>query len=127
MTIRVIFAACLSFAAFDAEAMRCGNKLVSAGQHMAEVLGRCGEPVHVQQRLIYRTGLPRPDYARSPGLRYRGDDVTREELLIHQRSVVEVQVELWTYNFGPRKLMRLVRFENGVVRDIKTLGYGFRE
>ena len=39
----------------------------------------------------------------------------------------DVRVEEWTYNFGPRKLMRLIRLENGVVADIQELGYGFRE
>ena len=38
---------------------------------------------------------------------------------------MEVPVESWVYNFGPNKFMRKVRFENGIVADIETLGYGY--
>ena len=48
-------------------------------------------------------------------------------MLINDRSYVEVIVEEWTYNFGPRKLMRIIRFENGLVADVKELGYGYRD
>ncbi len=34
-------------------------------------------------------------------------------------------VEIWTYNFGPYKLMREIRFVDGRVEDIETLGYGY--
>jgi Protein of unknown function (DUF2845) len=37
----------------------------------------------------------------------------------------DVQIEIWTYNFGPDKLMERVRIENAVVVDIQSLGYGF--
>ena len=40
---------------------------------------------------------------------------------------VEVPVEIWTYNFGPYKLLRRVRFVDGKVDEIETLGYGYRE
>ncbi len=125
---RLVCLAALFAIATDAHAMRCGTRLVLPGQHQAKVLDACGEPVHVQQRLLYRSGITRSTWssARRPGV-YSGNDATRDELLVHQRSVVEVFVEEWTYNFGPRKLMRVVRFENGVVRDVKTLGYGYRE
>jgi hypothetical protein len=38
----------------------------------------------------------------------------REELLVKELL----------FNFGPRKLMRLVRFEGGRVVSIETAGYG---
>ena len=41
-------------------------------------------------------------------------------------AMVEVPVEIWTYNFGPYKLMRRVRFVDGLVEEIETLGYGYR-
>ena len=44
---------------------------------------------------------------------------------IADRAYEEVVVEEWTYNFGPRRLMRQVIFENGFVRSIKQLGYGY--
>ena len=42
-------------------------------------------------------------------------------------GLVEVPVETWTYNLGPHKLMRRLRFEDGIVVDIDTLGYGYHE
>jgi len=40
-------------------------------------------------------------------------------------ELMEVPVDIWTYNFGPYKLMRRIRFVDGVVEEIETLGYGY--
>jgi uncharacterized protein YvpB len=40
-------------------------------------------------------------------------------------ALVEVPVELWTYNFGPSQLMRRVRFESGRLVMVEILGYGY--
>ena len=40
---------------------------------------------------------------------------------------VEVPVETWVYNFGPSKFMRKLRFEDGVLVEIKVLDYGYNE
>ena len=39
---------------------------------------------------------------------------------------IEVAVEIWTYNFGPDRLMQRLKIEDGVVVEIRTLGYGYR-
>jgi len=123
---RRLIAAALSlllFAATPALAFRCGNRIVSAGDHYSKVLKYCGEPVGVQERVIYREGITRPRFrVEGPnGLKYD------KEVLQYDRSYVEVLVEEWTYNFGPRRLMQLVRFENGFVVEVDQLGYGYRE
>lgn len=112
----------LLLASGPALAFRCGAKLVSEGDHYSKVLKYCGEPVGVQERVIYREGRTRPR------VRIEGPDGLRveREVLNYDRSYVEIQVEEWTYNFGPRRLMQVVRFENGFVTDIEQLGYGFR-
>jgi hypothetical protein len=109
-------------AAAPAFAFRCGAKLVTEGDHYSKVLKYCGEPIGVQERLIYREGRTRPRvFSNGPnGLRIE------REVLSYDRSYVEVAVEEWTYNFGPRRLMQLVRFENGFVAEVEQLGYGFR-
>jgi hypothetical protein len=38
---------------------------------------------------------------------------------------VEVQVEVWIYNFGPDRLMQRIRFEDGVVVRIESIGFGY--
>jgi hypothetical protein len=106
-----------------AAALRCGNKLVQRGDPMPKVLKFCGDPVATQTRSIVRRGIPRSRVFRDGKFSRYADD----ELLINDRSFVEVLVEEWTYNFGPRKLMRVIRFENGLVADVIALGYGYRD
>lgn len=106
-------------------ALRCGAKLISDGTPQGKVLRYCGEPESIQVRTVVRAGLPRN---RSFGLaRYRFDARTRSdsELLFADRAYEEFIIEEWTYNFGPRRLMRVIRFENGIVTSIKQLGYGY--
>jgi hypothetical protein len=40
---------------------------------------------------------------------------------------IEIPVDVWVYNLGPSKLMRRIRFEDGRVVAIDTLGYGYVE
>jgi hypothetical protein len=118
---RLLFLTILLGLSSPAFALRCGGKLVSEGDPKSKVLKICGEPAATQQRTIVRSGVPRSlDHASQRS-------GSREELLLNTRSYVEVLVEEWTYNFGPRKLMRVVRFENGLVSDVTQLGYGYRE
>ena len=39
----------------------------------------------------------------------------------------EVVMTEYVYNFGPRKFMRRLIFEGGVLVSIETIGYGYRE
>ena len=72
----------------------------------------CGEPTDVQTRT---------DPA-SPVLQ-----LSRAASSIYGDGLVEIPVEIWTYNFGPYKLMRRVRFVDGEVEEIETLGYGYHD
>ena len=108
-TAILLFALMLSTTAL-ADAMRCGNRLVRDGDTQTAVRELCGEPSDVQSRSILR----RPSYFLNGRYYYFGD------------AMVEVPVEVWTYNFGPYKLMRRVRFVDGLVEEIETLGYGYR-
>jgi len=106
-TIRVALAALLLVAAASpAHAFRCGSRIVSRGDHADKILRYCGEPVAVHTWLKQRT------YVMESGVPLRG-------------ALEEVVVEEWTYNLGPRNLMRVVRLENGYVEEIKALGYGY--
>ena len=99
----------LSASIAHADAMRCGNRLVRDGDTRAEVRQRCGEPTDVQTTTILR----RPYYDVNGGMVYYGD------------GLVEIPVEVWTYNFGPHKLMYRLRFEDGLLMDVDTLGHGY--
>ena len=122
MTKRLLFLCLLFSLSSPALALRCGSKIVSNGDHQAKILNMCGEPAAVKYYNIYRSGIPASRTLSTE--RHAGRD---DELIVHNRSVVEVVVEEWTYNFGPRKLMRVIRFENGFVTSIKRLGYGYRD
>ena len=122
MTQRLLLLCLLTTLSTPALALRCGNKIVRNGDHQAKILNMCGEPAAVKYYNIYRSGIPVSQSRVTEGHTRRDD-----ELLVHNRSVVEVVVEEWTYNFGPRKLMRVIRFENGFVTSVKRLGYGYRD
>lgn len=92
-----------------ADVMRCASKLVRQGDSNVLLRNYCGEPVDIQ----YRSILRRPTYQ------------VRGRIVSFGDELVEVPVEIWTYNFGPNKLMRRVRLVDGVVSEIETLGYGF--
>ena len=102
----------------NAWALRCGNRLIKDEMPEAEVVQLCGEPVssnylgHVLRPYI----LKRPAGLSSlSGTRhvYGG---FHEELLVKELL----------FNFGPRKLMRRIRFEGGYLVSIETAGYGYR-
>ena len=94
-----------------ADGMRCGGRLIRDGDPRSQVRAFCGEPADVQTRTILR----RPSYFLRGRLVYSGD------------SLVEIPVETWTYNFGPNKLMRRVRFVDGIVEEVETMGYGYND
>ena len=93
-----------------ADSLRCGTRLVSEGDTRLEVEARCGPPADI----IRRTRLAAPIIWRH-GRPYRVGS-----------GEIEIVVEEWTYNLGPHRFMRRVRFEDGVVVAVDTLGYGYR-
>jgi hypothetical protein len=99
-------AAAFTVAAAPAYAFRCGTRIITRGDPADKLLRFCGEPVSVQSRTAQRSVVL--DLGRVlPGV------------------VEEVVIEEWTYNLGPHQLMRVVRLENGVVAEVKMLGYGY--
>lgn len=83
--------------AIGADTIRCGSRLVSVGALAAEVEARCGPPSY---RDVEGYALPR-------GRGYAAD------------------VEIWTYNFGPDRLLEQLKFRNGRLVNINSDGYGF--
>lgn len=111
--VLLIPAALLLTAQASADSMRCGNQLVSSGDSRSEVRARCGDPTDVETRTV---------------LRRSGFDIEgRRGSNFSQDTYVEIPVEVWTYNFGPYKLMRQVQFVNGRLDEILTLGYGYND
>jgi hypothetical protein len=104
-------AAVILLASSPAHAFRCGNKLVLEGDTRTEVRRKCGEPAEVTRKTILRT----------PVYWWHGQPIQVSS------DLAEVPVEIWLYNLGPNQLMRRLRFEDGELVDIETLGYGYLE
>lgn len=105
----------------DAQALRCGTRLVSQGDTRAQVVAICGQPDDVSSYVVQR----------SSGA-FHGDlfAFTRRGYVVRSgwngpQVVMSVQVDEWLFNFGSRNLMQRVVFENGRVERIESLGYGW--
>lgn len=90
------------------DAARCDPARLDVGDTKLDVLSECGEPFSV--------------------------DVRREEWLVGtadgEGSVARTatrEIEVWTYDFGPRQLLRMLELEDGKVTRIDTGGYGYGE
>jgi hypothetical protein len=113
LSISLVLTATALLASDPAHALRCGSLLVKDGMHESEVIAICGQPVS-ERRLGY---VLRSHIDRTHGLsktRYYGYGGFYREVLV---------TEL-VFNFGPRKLMRKMRFEGGILTSIETIGYG---
>lgn len=91
-----------------AAAMRCGNVIVEVGDHKINVLKKCGEPVLTERRT-----------------RIVGQELHHPGRTLDINQYEEIIIDEWIYNFGPRKLMQYLRFENNILMEIDDLGYGY--
>lgn len=105
--------------ATPAHAFRCGSRIVVKDMHEAEVRRACGEPTTMRHigRALRHIDVPiRSGQGGWMTERFPGYGFTQEVILTE-----------YVYNFGPRKLMRRLIFEGGVLVSIESLGYGYRE
>jgi hypothetical protein len=101
----------------------CDGDLVTVGDTRYGVLSDCGEPDFKETR--YEKRIKR-DFYRDLFRTERRDRYHERELYREPFLVEEfVEIDTWTYNFGPTKFIRYVVFENGIVVDIKTGDYGY--
>jgi hypothetical protein len=80
------------------QSMRCASKLITQGTSQAKVAALCGPPVQVVRPPAYDGVAP---------------------------GVSDVSEEIWVYNFGPNRFMQRIRFRDGVVTNIASVGYGY--
>jgi hypothetical protein len=86
----------------------CGDRVISRGVSGSEVASVCGKPDQVDDNSAYNTAI-----APVAGVPYAG-----------AASAARVKIEVWTYNFGPDRVMERVHFVDGRVTDIEDLGFG---
>lgn len=87
--------------------MRCGHKLVELGDHKNDVYALCGNPESIDTRT-----------------KIIGSTFHFPERTIDLQRYDEIQVEEWIYNFGSRRFRQYLRFENGLLVEIKDLSKG---
>jgi Protein of unknown function (DUF2845) len=88
-------------------ALDCGGRLVSEGQAPWEVQAICGEPTQVYDTVEI---ILQPVY----------DPFGH----VVDHLPVAVPKSVWTYNFGPSRLIYLLTFREGKLVHIETGGYG---
>lgn len=111
---------CVSGSASADSTFRCGTHLVSVKDTRDEVIQKCGEPTSVdswEEERIQRDFRTVRDY--DP--RTERYEWSREPFLVK----VQVKIELWTYNLGPTRFIRYLRFENGILKEITTGDRGY--
>lgn len=88
----------------NVHALRCGNRIVTTGDHQFQVRERCGEPYWSSSfSELVVAGLDGP---------------------VERRA--ERVYEEWFYNFGPRHLVQRLVFDDGRLIRIESAGYGVR-
>ncbi len=96
----------LSFGLFpspaSADSISCDGGIVSNGDPVVDLVMKCGQPDWKESHQEEITDRLAPD--------------------LKQRTYINV--EQWTYNFGPQQLLRTVTIRNGVVTGIRTGQYG---
>lgn len=110
-----------ALAANPAHAFRCKNKIVKDGMHEQQVIAICGQPTTLRHIGYALRGV-------NYGYRYvRPGGLTHGHYPGYVNLSEQVVVTEYVYNFGPRKLMRRLVFEGGVLVRIETIGYGYIE
>ena len=103
-----------SNAAFADSNFRWGGRLVSIGDTTYEVLGKCGTPNYQEIRRVIITGGLKVYYkGKSYSPRTFGDPGTGDEI--------------WFYDCGPKRFIKILTFVNSKLSLIETGGYGFNK
>lgn len=98
----VVGAICILTASIEVSAMRCKGGLVAIGVTKYEVIAKCGKPALQDSRDIHR-------------IMKIGDA---------QFTKQTVTIDEWTYDMGPQSFIRVLTFEDGVLKNISRGTYG---
>jgi hypothetical protein len=89
----------------DSGTMRCKGGIVSIGDSAGEVLGKCGQPAITSQssRKVVEKG----------------------QTAGQQKTITNVLVDLWTFNFGKNEFQYRLELQDGRITRIEGLDYGY--
>jgi hypothetical protein len=106
VTIMVLIAVLVGVAEV-ALALQCGGRIASTGDSKWEVQEACGEPAYIEESIEV---IPKVIYDE---FRHR-----------YVQIPVYVSKSVWTYNFGPTRLIYFLTFRENTLVKIETGGYG---
>ncbi len=89
------------------DSMRCPGGLVSVGDSKLDLLGKCGKPALVEERLQEGTTLA--DRERGAAWKVR----------------ITASLETWTYDFGPSRFVQYVTLDTGRIVALEHGSYGY--
>lgn len=119
LSLGLFIAAAAVSPAAEAGSFRCGSELAYTGDSPYEVKSKCGEPAdvsrHTEQRRVSRRVRRACDTPEGRG--YCSVLESREQ---------DVVVERWTYDFGKRRFMMHLTFEEGRLIRMRRGSYGHR-
>jgi hypothetical protein len=96
---------------------RCQGRLVNEGDTKSEVLKKCGEPTGKDSR---ESEVLKK--AREPIGKNSREQEVMNDVNAYYKDIITVDV--WLYNLGSNKFVRLLQFKNNQLVSIKTRGYG---
>ncbi len=115
---RIMAVVCVLLVTTDAWALRCGSRLIKEEMTEAQVIELCGEPVSTK----YLGYVLRPYILKRPA----GISSISGTRRVYGGFHEELMVKELLFNFGPRKLMRRIKFEGDRLVSIESAGYGYR-
>ncbi len=82
-----------------ADNFRCPNgNIVSTGDNISMVAIKCDPPTFRNTRMESEAG--------------------------HRGATIFINIEEWTYNEGPNRLVHILTFRNGILDSVQTAGFG---
>jgi Protein of unknown function (DUF2845) len=109
----------LSVSPTTALAFYCGRSIINEGKSIDYVLDKCGQPSYSQEHTEYRV------LRYTPPASYPGIVPAPYPGIVEERAI-PIIIQEWKYNFGPNRLMRYLRFENGILKETESIGRGYR-
>jgi len=100
------------------DSMRCGNSLVSVGDHKAEILIKCGEPF-LQETIAVHEATDYSELALKYPLLYKhGLLRDKSGVVISSESSVSQPIDQWTYHMGSGQFLKFLIFQGGTLISI---------
>jgi hypothetical protein len=109
---------------------RCSD-LIEKGDRKIEVIMNCGDPYSIEY--FWEEQFSAVSSAirirKVPQFKRKRDRYKKEYTFIREKIYEQsrrlINIEEWTYNFGPGRFMNFIQFQNGKVKKVEYGDYGF--